>query len=392
MIGLVTTSYPRTPDDWAGAFVRERARVLARTDEVEIVAAGSSEISSRGTPPPSLPRRYAPGEEPGPPPPTVRGRGRTGGGVPHQEMADIADSADSADIVRIPSPLFAGAGAPEALEAGGVRAVLEGLVFTARLARTVAERAPRWAAVESHWLVPCAFVTCAVAGGRPHRAFSHGGDVALLERLPGGDALARAIARSGASFVFASADLRDRFFRLCGGPVPAVVEPAPFDEALFSRRTPDEQARLRQRLSDGRSIVLGVGRLVPVKGFDVLVRALARMPRDRRPRLVLLGEGPERSALLERAARAGVDAHLPGAVGRAAVADWMSAAILYVQPSVELATGRAEGMPVAVREALAIGVPVIASAVGGLRELSGALTLVPPGDADALARAIASFL
>jgi glycosyltransferase involved in cell wall biosynthesis len=79
-------------------------------------------------------------------------------------------------------------------------------------------------------------------------------------------------------------------------------------------------------------------------------------------------------------------------VGRAAVADWMSAAILYVQPSVSLATGRAEGMPVAVREALAMGVPVIASAVGGLPELGGALMLVPPGDPAALARAIASFL
>jgi glycosyltransferase involved in cell wall biosynthesis len=122
------------------------------------------------------------------------------------------------------------------------------------------------------------------------------------------------------------------------------------------------------------------------------VRALARLPPAHRPRLVLLGEGPERPALLARAARAGVDLHLPGAVTRAHVADWMTAADLYVQPSVPLATGRAEGMPVAVREALAVGVPVIASAVGGLCELAEALTLVPPTDPAALSRAIAPFL
>jgi len=343
MIGLVTTSYPRTPEDWAGAFVRQRVLALSATADVEVIAAG-----------------------------------------------DPSDA--TAGVLRVPSPLFAGSGAPEALEAGGARALVEALAFTARLAGVVADCASRWDSVETHWLVPCGLVACAVAGGRPHRAFSHGGDVALLERLPGGASLARALARSGASFVFASADLRDRFVRLCGWSVPAAVEPAPFDETLFLRRTPDQQARLRQRLTGGRPVVLGVGRLVPVKGFHVLVRAVARLPPARRPRLVLLGDGPERPALLARAARAGVELHLPGAVARTAVADWMAAADVYVQPSTPVATGRAEGMPVAVREALAVGVPVIASAVGGLRELGAEITLVPPSDPAALSRAIAPFL
>jgi glycosyltransferase involved in cell wall biosynthesis len=218
----------------------------------------------------------------------------------------------------------------------------------------------------------------------------------LLERLPGGSSLARAIARSGASFVFASADLRDRFARLCGfsaAALPAAVEPAPFDEALFRRRTAEQQTRARERLGCDRTVILGVGRLVPVKGFHILVRALARLPPARRPRLVLLGDGPERAALRARAARAGVDLHLPGSVAPIAVADWMIAADLYVQPSVALASGRAEGMPVAVREALAVGLPVIASAVGGLLEWRDpALIRVSPADPAALARAIAAFL
>jgi glycosyltransferase involved in cell wall biosynthesis len=345
MIGLVTTSYPRTPDDWAGAFVRQRALALAATDTVEIIAAGPSS------------------GEPG--------------------------------VVRVPSPLFGGAGAPEVLEAGGACALLEGMAFTARLAGVVRERAPRWSAVESHWLVPCGLVACTLANGRPHRAFSHGGDVALLERLPGGAAVAGAIARSGASLVFASADLRNRFARLCGRPaasLPATVEPAPFDEALFQRRTPEQQLHLRQSLAGIQPLVLGVGRLVPVKGFDVLIRALARLPPARRPRLVLLGDGPERRGLQARAARARVDLQLPGVVTPAAVAAWMAAADLYVQPSRPLETGRSEGMPVAVREALAVGVPVIASAVGGMSDLGAMLTLVPPAEPGALARAIMARL
>jgi glycosyltransferase involved in cell wall biosynthesis len=136
-----------------------------------------------------------------------------------------------------------------------------------------------------------------------------------------------------------------------------------------------------------------VGRLVPVKVFDVLVRAAARLPHALRPRLVLLGEGPERPALLSLAAARGLDLRLPGAVDRSTVAAWMAAADVYAQPSRPVAGGRAEGMPVAVREALAVGVPVVASAVGGLAELRAPnLILIPPGRPEMLARAIASFL
>jgi glycosyltransferase involved in cell wall biosynthesis len=367
MIGLITTSYPRTSDDWAGAFVRDRVRTLSATTPVEVIAACAPL-----------------------PPTSAAGGGREGGAAPRE--------IDEPPIVRVPAPpgLFYDGGAPEALEAGGARALVAALGFTARLAGEVAARAARWEAVETHWLVPCGLVACAAAPGRPHTAFSHGGDVALLERLPLGAALARVLARSGASLVFASGDLRARFARLCALPVEALaatVEPAPFDAALFGRRPPGERGPLRRRLGCAGPLVLGVGRLVPVKGFTVLVRALARLPRATRPALVILGEGPERPALLARAARAGVELRLPGAVPRAAVADWLAAADLYVQPSVPLPSGRAEGMPVAVREALSVGVPVIASAVGGLTELRDrSLTLIPPGDPAALARAIAALL
>jgi glycosyltransferase involved in cell wall biosynthesis len=270
------------------------------------------------------------------------------------------------------------------------------LGFTARLASAVAARVHRWEAVETHWLVPCGLVASAVAPHLRHRAFAHGGDVALLERLPGGRSLARALVRSRPALVFASADLRARFARLGGVSVEALggeIEPAPFDASVFRRCTPERRRALRRQLGCEGATVLGVGRLVPIKGFEVLIRAVARLPAARRPRLVLLGEGPERPALRARAERAGIELQLPGAVDRATVAEWMAAADVYAQPSVPLSNGRAEGMPVAVREALAVGVPVVASAVGGLVEIEApGLTLVPPGQPDDLARALGRFL
>jgi glycosyltransferase involved in cell wall biosynthesis len=345
MIGLITTSYPRGPEDWAGGFVRERVRRLRASGAVvEVIAAGG-----------------------------------------------LVD--DDRAVVRVPDgSLFEGAGAPEALEVGGA-AWPVALAFTARLVREVAARAPRWQSVESHWLLPSALVACAVAPRLPHRAVSHGGDVALLERLPGGRTLARALVRAGVRLVFASADLQARFSRLADVASVGEVESAPLDPTLFHARPPAERDRLRGELGCSGPTVLGVGRLVPIKGWEVLVRAVARLPRRRRPAVVLLGDGPQGPGLAAQAARAGITLRLMGAVNRGTVANWMAAADLYVQPSVRLPNGRAEGMPLAVREALAAGVPVIASAVGGLGELAHRdLTLVPPAQPDALARAIAAFL
>jgi glycosyltransferase involved in cell wall biosynthesis len=88
---------------------------------------------------------------------------------------------------------------------------------------------------------------------------------------------------------------------------------------------------------------------------------------------------------------------LPGAVAPREVAAWMTEADVYAQPSRALPGGRTEGAPLATREALAVGLPVVAGAVGGLRELAGSaqdrrIRLVPPGDPAALAAALDDLL
>src|SRR5262249_6791909 len=155
-------------------------------------------------------------------------------------------------------------------------------------------RARRWDRVESHWLAPCALAALAAAPHLPHRAFAHSGDVALLERMPLGRALARPLAASRARPGFVSQAPRARFPRLAGravGTVQAMTVP----HELFARRARSDAAAPAASSGSG-PIVLAVGRLVPIKGHDLLVRAaaIARARTGRPLELRILGDGPER--------------------------------------------------------------------------------------------------
>jgi len=126
--------------------------------------------------------------------------------------------------------------------------------------------------------------------------------------------------------------------------------------------------------------VLVVARLVPIKGVDV---AIAAMRHVRAPaQLVIAGDGPERARLAAQGR-----AVFLGEVTTARRDELLAAASVVVVPSRVLGDGRTEGSPAIALEALAAGVPVIGSSVGGLGALPG-VACVPPDDPRALARAI----
>jgi glycosyltransferase involved in cell wall biosynthesis len=352
VIGVVTTSYPRFPDDGAGGFVGRRVRALrAQGAEVEVIAAG--------------------------------------------------DGPDDGGAIRVAGRgLFYAGGAPETLEDARLSTRMaawgRALAFSGALAGEVAVRGRRWQAVESHWLLPCGLVVCAALPGLPHRAHLHGGDVYLLGRLPWADAVARVLCRSRPELVFASRSLRGEFSRLLGAAPETFgarsrVEPAPIDPFVFKPRTDEERRLARAELGLSGRTLLAAGRLVPIKGHALLVAAVATLPATLRPQVIIAGEGPERGRLARAAQAAGVSLRLPGQVAPAELARFMAAADLFVHPSRPLPSGRSEGMPLVVREALARGLPVLATATGGLEELRGSagLTLLAPGDTARLAAAIA---
>lgn len=129
-----------------------------------------------------------------------------------------------------------------------------------------------------------------------------------------------------------------------------------------------------------------LGRLAPEKGLDTLVdawvRVLARFPHAR---LTLIGEGPERPALEDQVRRLGLagSVELPGPAVDPSVR--LRQADLFVLPS------REEGMSIALLEAMALGIPLVASSIPGNRRLVHDYShgrLAPPDDPEALARAI----
>jgi glycosyltransferase involved in cell wall biosynthesis len=133
-------------------------------------------------------------------------------------------------------------------------------------------------------------------------------------------------------------------------------------------------------------VVVGLGRVVPVKGFDVLVRALPKLLATvPTAHVFLVGEGTERAALEAQATALGVRDRFRITGATSDVAPWLAAADALAAPS------RNEGMGRALVEAMALGVPVVAAAVGGIPAvvIDGECgRLVEPEDAGALADAL----
>lgn len=334
-IGVVTTSYPRDAGDPAGSFVAAHVGWLRSAGhQVEVVAAGAGD---------------------------GRVAARTG--------------------------LFDAGGAPEALATVG-RPWLAAGSFAARLTARVAWRARRWDAVVAHWLVPCA-VSAALATRLPVLAVAHSGDVHLVSRLGLAGAVAGALDRERIRLVFVSEALRARF--LAGLPAGrrqrlgarSLVQPMGVDTRRLAAARPERRG--------GRPRVVFVGRLVPVKGVDLLLDAVAQLPVP--TELVVAGDGPERSALQRRARRLGIAADFRGALEPGARDRLLASADVVALPSRPVEGGRVEGAPLVAREALAVGAPVVAAASGGLAELpADAAVLVPPEDAAALAAALTRLL
>jgi glycosyltransferase involved in cell wall biosynthesis len=156
------------------------------------------------------------------------------------------------------------------------------------------------------------------------------------------------------------------------------------------RPTSDPAAaeRTRRRFAAGRRFVLYLGTLEPRKNVETLVGACERLwaRRRARPDLVLAGgSGWKSGTLHRRIARSAYrdKIHVAGYAPRSLAVELYRAAEVFAYPSL------AEGFGLPVAEAMACGVPVVASDIESLREVGGdAAIFVPPGDAAAFAREI----
>lgn len=236
------------------------------------------------------------------------------------------------------------------------------------------------ALVHAHWIVPGGLVAMLVKAvtGTKYILTVHGSDVYGLR---------------GAAYVF----LRDRIVAAA-----SAVLPVSNHLATSLQLAPDactvipmgvDRRDLPARIAHERyatSKLLFIGRLAEQKGVDVLLRALARVADVH---LTVVGEGPERSSLealalrLDVAERVAFLGHQP----REGVIRLLADASVLVIPSRASAHGDREGTPVVLAEGIAMGVPIIASSIGGLAErIDHGVTglLVEPGNVNDLAEAL----
>jgi colanic acid/amylovoran biosynthesis glycosyltransferase len=218
----------------------------------------------------------------------------------------------------------------------------------------------------------------------------HGYDVNVL---PGqlGDRLYDELFRAGTVLTVNSEFLRQRLTGLGANPaqivkLPPGVNPAAFP---FRQRTPE---------ADGSVRLITVGRLEEVKGVEYAIRAVrALLPRFPRLRYQVVGAGSLREPLIALAEDLGVSAHVDfaGARSHEHIAEMLDAAHLFVYSGVVGQDGAEEAHGVALLEAQAAGLPVVASRLGGVPESvpdGCAGVLVAPGDVEALASALAHLI
>jgi glycosyltransferase involved in cell wall biosynthesis len=242
------------------------------------------------------------------------------------------------------------------------------------------------AVLDAHYVYPDGVAALRIGErlGLPVLVTARGTDLNVLAGMPAVARQIRATAPQAFARVAVSEPLRRRFAEVAGVADDAVLLVRNGVDLERFRPVDPARARAELGLPAHGALVLGVGRLVRSKGFHLLARALHELPDARG---VLVGDGPERAALLREAPPERL--LLLGAQPPDRVALAYSACDVLVLPS------EREGWPNVVTEALASGLPVVATAVGSVPQMLAEPHVgaaIPVGDAAALLAELRRFL
>lgn len=267
------------------------------------------------------------------------------------------------------------------------------MALSARRAMRRLHKTWRPEAVLSYWAHPDGAVAARFAKrwGVPSGVIVGGSDILVLPKKDParGRKIVRAL-RAIDSVVAVGSDLAEATAKL-GVPREKIhVVYQGIDRDAF-RPGSSVDARKKLGIPVTHKMLVAVGSLVPVKGLDVLLDALARMVKAHADvHLYLLGGGASRADLEAQTMKLGLvdNVHFVGSVPQAALPDWYRAADVTVLAS------RSEGVPNVLRESLACGTPFVATNVGGVHELVKGTQnrVVPPEDPAALEDAILTTL
>ncbi len=224
--------------------------------------------------------------------------------------------------------------------------------------------------VNSHWIIPqgLSLVLAGAASRFRHVVTLHSGDAYTLRRLPGGRALTRLlISRTDAAFAVAS-NVRAVLDEMLGRPSHAAIQPVGVHVDRFRRRPGVEP----MPTPFPAGYLLFVGRLHEIKGVQYLLQAMPEIVRQHPGiGLLVVGYGPYEAVLRRAVEELGIAASVrfAGRRAHAEIIRYFHGCRVAVVPSITEQDGRTEGMPTVVLEAMAAGVRVVGSAVGGIPDL-----------------------
>jgi glycosyltransferase involved in cell wall biosynthesis len=329
---FLTQTYPRFAGDTAGPFIRDLALGLVRGgDRVTVLAPHAEGLAAAW-------------EE---------------GGV---EVVTFRYAPERWEVLGYGRTL-------EADERVKGRAALATPLYALALHRAVRRefRRRRFDLVHAHWIVPNGVIAAGVCGTVPLAIGLHGSDVFLAEK-PGVRRLARWALRKARLLTGCSPELVDRV-RALGFPEDrSWVIPYGVDITAYSP-APERRAIWRDKLGIPAEapLILGVGRMATKKGFQILLEVLPELLTAQPEAHVVLAGGGD---LLERFAAAASAwpgrVHLPGSVLRDTLPDLYRAADLFVLPAVHDSKGNVDGLPNVILEAMASGLPIVASGISGI--------------------------
>jgi teichuronic acid biosynthesis glycosyltransferase TuaC len=236
---------------------------------------------------------------------------------------------------------------------------------TLRAVREVIDRGFDFDVIDAHYFYPDGVAAARLARqfDKPFVITARGSDVNLIARMPGPRAKILAAAAEAGRVIAVSAALKRALVALGVRAEHVEVLRNGVDMALFR---PVDRESMRAELGAGAApLIASVGNLVAEKGHDLVLRAAARMPHAR---VVIVGTGRQAAALRSEAKRLGM-------TDRVRFVDPMAQeklAALYTAADVLALGSTREGWPNVLLEAMACGTPVVATDVGGVREIVAA--------------------
>jgi len=203
----------------------------------------------------------------------------------------------------------------------------------------------------------------------PHVLVVHGAEVTVPGRLPASRQVARKVLRGAAGVVAAGHYVAGEAERAARQALPTLLIPPGVDTARFRPLDPGARAAARERFgfASERPLVVGVSRLVPRKGFDMLLDAVRGLDPD--VQVAIAGDGRDRKRLEEHAAPLGARARLLGRVPDVDLPALYASADVFAMVCRDRWGGlEAEGFGIVFAEAAACGVPSVAGRSGGVHD------------------------